>query len=196
MKLKLLASILAIGAGAAQATTLTFEGFSNAQYDNTTIVRSGFEIGNVAGDEQHFHEADSTQFGLTSNGTGILVNDRLTRLYLTRQDGADFSLGNFDAAWYTSTGSLTVSGFLNGSLTGSFTASLNNTAWQTLAGASLGTVDYLVFDGRIGNPDGFQLDNINLGAAAAVPEPESYALMLAGLAAVGVAARRRKATAA
>ena len=49
-------------------------------------------------------------------------------------------------------------------------------------------------------PDGYDvgIDNINLtvGAAALVPEPvpepETYALMLAGRVALGVAARRRQ----
>jgi len=40
----------------------------------------------------------------------------------------------------------------------------------------------------------FRVGNVNLSEVAPVPEPETYALMLAGLGLVGVVARRRKAT--
>jgi len=187
MKLKLMVAMIALSAGAAQAVTLTFEGQANTIY-NAPIVRSGYEIGNVAGDEQHFHEVDSTQYGLTSNGTGILLDDRLTRLYMTRQDSASFSLGNFDAAWYTGAGTVTVEGWLGGIQVGSFSFGVDSSGWKTLSGLSLGSVDRIVFDGRVGQPNGMQFDNINVGA---VPEPESYALMLAGLVGVAAAMRRR-----
>lgn len=44
-----------------------------------------------------------------------------------------------------------------------------------------------------GNPNrSFSVDNVSLVATAPVPEPETYAMMLAGLGAVGFMARRRK----
>jgi hypothetical protein len=42
---------------------------------------------------------------------------------------------------------------------------------------------------------GQQIDNVTFGITAAVPEPETYALMLAGLGLVGFVARRRSASA-
>ncbi|MBY0236879.1 MAG: PEP-CTERM sorting domain-containing protein, partial [Burkholderiaceae bacterium] len=45
-----------------------------------------------------------------------------------------------------------------------------------------------------GNDHGLAIDNVNLTVvAAAVPEPSSYAMLLAGLFAVGFMAKRRKA---
>jgi hypothetical protein len=42
-----------------------------------------------------------------------------------------------------------------------------------------------------GGPDSFLIYNLNTGVAP-IPEPETYALMLAGLGAMGFIARRRK----
>ena len=49
----------------------------------------------------------------------------------------------------------------------------------------------LSFLNRGGDNVGAVLDNVNIDVAAAVPEPESYAMLLAGLGLIGVAARRR-----
>jgi hypothetical protein len=57
------------------------------------------------------------------------------------------------------------------------------TGANTLSFRSVGANDSL----------GGALDNVSLTAAAPVPEPSSYALLLAGLGAVGMIARRRSA---
>lgn len=172
------------------ATTLTFEGHPNTIY-NAPITRSGFEIGNPAGQEQHFHEIDSTQFGLISNGTGILLNDRDSQIFLQRAGGGAFALTSFDIA--SSGGSnaggtdFTVSGYLGGNFVGSVVGSLGSFA--TFAGFS--NVDYVVFDGS-GGRGGFELDNIVLDGAGAVPEPATWGMLVGGLAIAGASMRRRK----
>ena len=191
-KIFLVALGLLTGASAAGAVTVTFEGQSNAIY-NAPITRSGFDFGNVAGDEQHFHEIDSTQFGLASNGTGVLLNDRDSRIFTRASDLSSFSLTSIDVATAFSGGSatsLTIQGFLNNVLTG--TVSISSLGqFQTVSGSAFGTVDYLVFDGT-GGDGGFELDNAVFGAVtAAVPEPASWALMIVGFGMVGGALRRR-----
>jgi len=44
----------------------------------------------------------------------------------------------------------------------------------------------------VGNDHGLAIDNVSLSVASAVPEPQTYAMLLAGLACVGFIARRRK----
>ena len=80
---------------------------------------------------------------------------------------------------------------------------LNATAWSqftySLGAVPVGaTAAFIEFSQGIGPiepglPAGLVLvDDLYLGVAAAVPEPETYALMLAGLVAVGAMARRRR----
>lgn len=191
-KLLLCAGALFLPAASAQAVTITFEGQSNTIYD-APILRSGFNIGNVAGDEQHFHEIDSTQFGLPSNGTGVLLNDRDTRIFVTEASAAIFTLTSVDVASALSNGpaiGLTITGFLGAVQTGQIAiASLGN-GYTTVNGGSLGTIDRLVFDG-IGGAGGFVFDNLSLNEGGAVPEPATWALMIAGFGMAGAAVRRR-----
>jgi hypothetical protein len=62
-----------------------------------------------------------------------------------------------------------------------------NTAYNFLGQA--GVSYHLYFSGK--GVNGLTMDNVNI-TAAPVPEPESYAMMLAGLGALGFMARRRK----
>lgn len=176
---------------ASAATTLTFEGQSNAIY-NAPITRDGFTVGNTEGDEQHFHEIDSTQFGLANNGTGVLLNDRDTNIFLKQVGGGIFTLSSFDiAASFNNSPGVTFQalGFLNNVQVGMVSGALGQFA--TFAGFG-SSVDHVTFNG-LGGGGGFQLDNVVLNdAVAAVPEPATWALMLLGFGFVGGAMRSGK----
>lgn len=197
MKKAIFAAVAAIAvAGPAQAATITFEGHSNTQYD-APIVRSGFTIGNQISEEQHFHEVNSSSFGLPNNGTGVLLNDRDTTIQVSELALATFTLGSVDVA--AALGNLpaiglNIFGYLGAVQTGVINiASLGN-GYTTVNGASLGNIDRLVFDG-IGGSGGFVLDNLTLNAAVGgVPEPSTWALLILGFGATGAAMRRRKAS--
>lgn len=189
------AAVLAIPA--AQAAPITFEGHSNTAYE-APINRLGFLIGNVAGQEQHFHEITSTNYGLPNNGTGVLLNDRNTQIFVTGALGEDFSLSVVDVAAALSNNAadgLQIEGFNDGASTGVLSLAALGGGYTSMSGLGLGNVDRLVFTG-IGGGGGFVLDNLDLGAAGAtgqVPEPSSVALVLAALGLAAAARRARKA---
>ena len=200
MKMLLLAATVAVAfAAPASAALITFEGVGNTIYTGP-IVREGITIGNVAGDQQHFHEIDSTAFPgfVVSNGTGVLYNDRDTRIEMTQVGGGLFTLGNFDAS-ATGPGSpgaaaslLSVAAYVNSVLTASLSFAIDSSAFTSWNGAGLGSFDRLVFSANEGG--GFQLDNINV--AAAVPEASTWAMLIAGFGLVGATMRRRRLVAA
>lgn len=196
--MKMLLTLLAAAAATvstpalAATTVLDFNGHSNTIY-GAPIVQSGFQLGNVAGGEQHFHLIDSTQFGLASNGTSVLLNDRNTSIFLRAVDGSAFSLSSVDVAAAFGNGpasSLTISGFFKGVLTGTLTIA-NLGGFQTVSTSGLLNVDRVVFDG-VGGGGGFELDNVTLGAATAVPEPATWAMMLLGIGLIGASLRTRR----
>jgi hypothetical protein len=196
MKFKsILAAIAFLAAGSASATVLNFDDLTdmvyggsplpaNMAYDGTslTYVQSGFQvtlhapdsapgtanIGEGTFEPQTFNWRDGI-----SNGTGTFMT-------LTRVGGGKFNLNGFDY-YVDDTSDVSADGISVGAIIGPAT-------WTTgLTGISelRLTVD----------PFGFaQVDNIDVTAAqsqGAVPLPGTLALMLGGLAAGGLARRRR-----
>lgn len=190
-----LAGIASMAVTPAFAATLTFEGQSNTIY-GSPISRSGFLVGNVAGDEQHFHEIDSTAFPgfVVNNGTGVLFNDRNSNMFITADPfGATFTFGGFDASAVAGgpgggATNLLVSGYLGAALVNSASFTIGNVSFASFGGLS-GSFDRLVFDATDGD-GGFQLDNVTLNLGAAVPEPSAWALLILGFGLTGAAMRR------
>ena len=147
-------------------TTIRFEGFFNTIY-RAPIVRAGYQIGNPTGQERHFHEVTSEQFGLPNNGTGVLLNDRNTEIFVRAAPGstfATFELMSVDVA--RSSGNspavgLRVIGLRLGAVVGTVEVPTLGSGYTVVNGTALGTVDELRFDG-LGGGGGFVLDNLSL----------------------------------
>jgi len=109
--------------------------------------------------------------------------------------GGAFDVFGFDGAsyWFGASGTLNVIGnyLAGGSISSSFAV---GSQWQTFALTGYtGLVSLTFQDSQSGSflvAPGFGVDNIQL--VAAIPEPETYAMLLAGLGLLGFAARRRK----
>lgn len=206
-----------VPAHAADALTETFENTTPDQYNQGvyggTIAHTGLEVTTAyalvrhdpSGAPEHgsFLELPTGWYSNNyANGVGTSAVQSIATFDLlagnqyalsfdwSRRQGASGN-GPFDTSLTASLGSQSVS---YADVTGFYylydwkTVTLSWTQGATELGA------HVSFLGSGDGYSGVVIDNISLIGTAAVPEPETYALMLAGLAAVGWAARRRTAT--
>jgi hypothetical protein len=192
MTLKTILAAVALGVAAANAgaTVLTFDGLTdmmygdglplaaNMYYNGTNLVyeESGYRVtlnapGAAAGAASVSDGTFNTQ---TYNWHDGIDNGNDTFVTLTRIDGGRFDLHSFD---YSTLGSaLSADGTLQAFLEGDGT-------WTT----ALHAVTALRFTSSAAN----QLDNIDV-AEATVPLPGTLPLLMGGVAAFGLARRRRR----
>lgn len=173
---------------------------SNGSFEDTSVANgswnifntiSGWTVGplgveirnNVAGvaqDGNNFVELDTT------GNSGIFQT-------ITTTAGQVYDL----SFWYAprvgvSASSNGIDVFWNGAKLGHYTGNGNsNNGWVEITTSVIGTGSDKLSFAAVGKSDSYggSLDNITL--AAAVPEPESYAMLLAGLGVMGAVARRR-----
>ena len=197
--LKLAAVAAALAAGAAHATPVvnllsngSFEADLQGNgswniYSNLTGWTGGdygIELRNnvvgVAPDGVNFVELDTTHNSALYQNVSTVLNQTYTLTFQFQdRPGVDTASQGLEVRW-------------GGNLVGTVNNSLGG-GWQSVSYSLVGTgnVEALSFR-ALGTDDslGTSLDNVSL--AAAVPEPETYAMLLAGLGLVGFAARRRQ----
>lgn len=179
--LKPLAGIaLAVSACLAQAaavTTIVFTGSASANKTFSELASFDFTSTSIA----HIGGQGSTKIALLELG--------LTTLTITSAATPAFDLDSLQLADFFNIGlrnNVFLSWTFADGTTGGETYKLNGSrGFETV---DLNLDDLKSFS--LSSIAGFQLDNVKV---TAVPEPESLALMLAGLAMLGTVARRRKA---
>ncbi|WP_432382212.1 lectin-like domain-containing protein [Duganella sp. P38] len=127
---------------------------------------------------------NNNQYGLSTNG--VVQGLDATPFNLGASNNVT---GSQTVSYNALTHALTMTGTLTDVSTG-ITYNISDSATVDL-GAKFGSTMYVGFTGGIGGTDADQRITA-FSLTTAVPEPESYAMLLAGIGLIGFAARRRK----
>lgn len=188
-KLLLAATLLGgIAAVPATATVLTFDSYTPLNSCGTSVSTGGLTFTQSSGICVSVWDPNP----LSSNGTPGLIYG-YGNLIITVTGGGVFSLGNFLAgiSWYSAETSYLINAVGtyadNTTVNGSFT--IVDSFSSYFAGG--GYFKQIEFSGL---PDGYvAIDNFDVDViAGGVPEPASWAMLIAGFGLVGAGMRRRR----
>lgn len=183
MKKFAIAAILAASAFSAQAAT-------------ELVVNGNFETGTFAGWTKSGNPSlsDVIANSVTSNHSyvwrsGATGSAAFISQSLATSAGSTYTL-SFDV-FNSATSNSSFEADFNGVNVYGFTNEVHNWSHVTLSGLlATGAATELKFGAR-NDPSFLRLDNVSV-TVSAVPEPETYAMLMAGLGLVGFAARRRQ----
>lgn len=169
-----LAASLAAGATSASATVLNFDDLTAS--DEMPATYGGL-------DWSGWSYYDIVQFPYTPASAPTRLYDRNNDNAFSSASGFTFQGADFSGA---STTSVRFDMYLHGSLVASSVTVLTSALPAFLSSGYSGLVDKVVVISNA--PQYFVMDNVTINA---VPEPETYAMMLAGLGLLGFMARRK-----
>ncbi|MBI5790619.1 MAG: PEP-CTERM sorting domain-containing protein [Rhodocyclales bacterium] len=203
-KLNAIAAVIALAAcQTAQATTITFDEFA-ATNNNSPLTTLYAGLGVTFGTDNSgtfggIGQGDPGNWSLFgTNGTAFLGNNGVnnfnsydtTIFFSSAVSNVSFDVSRSNGS--TAGQSMTAYAYQGATLLGSQSVNLGAiNSWSTFSFA-MGGIDKLVLDGSQGGFSPYGVDNLQFNSAAPVPEPETYAMMLAGLGLLGVVARRRR----
>ncbi|MYN41045.1 PEP-CTERM sorting domain-containing protein [Duganella sp. FT109W] len=222
MKRIVITTALAIAAfaGSAQAaTTTTITGLKNTGVGTSGSTDTSYKLTAASSDTTIANTAPFISYDNQWPVSPWLANS-VDSKWITPTSSQGQTFDAWSAGTYTYTLSFDLTGY--NATTASFagrlaadnavTVKLNNQVISTAAGftdwtsfnaasgfvSGVNTLDFVVTNWQQngGNPTGLRVEFGTSSIAAPVPEPETYAMMLGGLALMGVVARRRKGKAA
>ena len=179
----------------AQAQVVTFDEYTHTGYfdEEHPLTSGGLTLTNS------YNTSDAlgiwganTSFNADADGATVLVNYGYTTTTVVSTDSSLFDLLSIDLAdvYNNGNGGDVLFSFITGSGTTNQTITVDNlVGLQTFAFNMTGLSSFTFTP--INTEGGWlQLDNITIGSA--VPEPSTWAMMLMGFGAVGLAMRRRR----
>ena len=179
-------AVLALASATASATTITFDGLPGVTGDPlTSYTESGYTVTNSFGNWLEGHS-----FG--NPDPSVFVADFFAtpfgRLVVTAP--GPFSFESLDMNM-TFAGGYEISGLLGGVQQFDIVDNLaGSLVFTRILGNSSAKIDTLFIDVALSTTGSFNVDNIKVSA---VPEPETYVFLAAGIGMIGLMARRRKA---